>query len=982
MAEWQNGLFALPCGVDFADEFVAGFLRRMAGQPPEAIARCTIYANSARTRSALLAGFDRHGPLLLPQLRVVTDLGAGPAAAQGPLAAPLARRLQLARLIDGLLTARPDLAAGHSVPELARSLSTLMIEMQTEGRGPEALAAIDTGDHAGHWQNALAFLQIAARFHLTGARLDRPARQRFAAELAASDWAGARNLPAAPVIVAGSTGSHGATRLFMQAVAALPNGAVVLPGFDFDQPEAVWNGLEAAEDHPQSRYAPLIRALGRPRPWTDRRAAAPGRNALVSLALRPAPVTDQWIAEGPHLPDLGAATAGLTLIEADQPGHEADAIALVMRDAVQRGQPVTLIAADGNLIRRVSAALDRWQLRADDSAGRPVSLTPQGLLLRQIAGLFGAPLTIDRLLILLKHPLAATGSARVEAREARLQARDLELHLRDRGPVFPDGAALRDWGATGGEARKLWADWLAGILDRFAGFAGDRASRPLPDRLADLRAMAEALAAGPDGDAEASRLWGGTEGQMARAVMDHLASHAGEGPDMRPGDFAALLTDEMQAQTAREDAAYHHPLLKIRGPREARTVADGLVILSGLNEGGWPRALTPDPWLSRQMRRQAGLTSPERLIGLAAHDFQQGMAAPRVVLTRARRDAEAETIPSRWLNRLTNLLSGLGATGGPQALAAMRARGDDWLAMAQALARPEAPVQPSPRPSPIPPAPPFRELPVTDVALLIRDPYAVYAKRVLGLRRLNPLRPEPDAALRGQTLHLIVERLLKSRPAADTPAETLRADFLRITAGVLADEVPWPAARAFWQARIEGIADQIVADELARLAEGRPQVIERRGAVQLPGMEFRLTARPDRIDLLHDGRVMIYDYKSGTPPSDTQIQKFDKQLILEAAMARWGGFDALGPVEVAGIRYIQLGGEGRTHERAYSPQIETENWAGFLRLIAAYLTGGTGFTAMRAPQKTSYAGDYDHLARFGEWSLADPAKPGKVGDHG
>ncbi|TGN43861.1 double-strand break repair protein AddB, partial [Paracoccus liaowanqingii] len=297
-------------------------------------------------------------------------------------------------------------------------------------------------------------------------------------------------------------------------------------------------------------------------------------------------------------------------------------------------------------------------------------------------------------------------------------------------------------------------------------------------------------------------------------------------------------------------------------------------------------------------------------------------------------------------------------------------------------ARPPAPVAPAPRPSPVPPGPPFRELPVTDVSLLIRDPYAVYAKRVLGLRPLPPLRPQPDAALRGQTLHAIVEALLNSRPTPDTPPEALRATFLSLTAEVLETDVPWPAARAFWSARIAAIADRIVADELARLAEGKPMVVEKRGRVALSGMDFTLTAKPDRIDLLTEGRVVVYDYKSGTPPTDAMIRHFDKQLMLEAAMARRGGFDALGPVDVAGLRYIQLGGEGRTHDREHSDQIEGETWDGFVRLIEAYLTGNAGFTAMRAPQRTSYAGDYDHLARFGEWALTDQARPQKVGDHG
>ncbi|MDO5647097.1 double-strand break repair protein AddB [Paracoccus sp. (in: a-proteobacteria)] len=977
-----RGLYALPPGVDFATEFVAGLLDRMAGQPPESLARVTIFANSAATLAALKTAFDARGPLLLPQLRSVTGLDLRPVADRVPPAPPLRRRLELGQLIARLLETRPDLAAGHSVPELARSLSNLMMDMQTEGLDATALDLIDTGDHARHWQNALLFLRIAAGFHLSAPVADRAAVQRLSAEIAAGGWRDGAALPRGPVIVAGSTGSQGATRLFMQAVAELPNGAVVLPGFDFDQPADIWNQLDpGGEDHPQSRFAPLIRAAGTPQRWTRTAPPVPDRNRLVSLALRPAPVTDQWIADGPGLPDLIAPTTDLTLIEADQPGAEADTIALIMRDAVERGEPVTLIAADAGLIRRVASALDRWHLRPDDSSGRPLVLTAVGLLLRQVAELFGQPLTIDRLLILLKHPLIATGSPTISRAQSLFFTRDLEMRLRARGPAFPDGAMLRDWGAQDDAARRDWAAWLADVIDRAKAFETDRAARPLADRLADLLALTGDLAAGPAGDVAASELWRNADGQMARAVLDHLVLHADAGAAMRPRDLYALLMDEMGVLALR-DTRDTHPLLRIHGPREARVTAHGTVILSGLNEGGWPRPLTPDPWLSRQMRSAAGLPLPERQIGLAAHDFQQGIAAERVILTRAKRDADAETIPSRWLNRLLNLMKGLPDRNGPAAIKAMQARGDLWLDRARAVSLPDAPTPPAARPAPIPPAPAFTELPVTTISALIRNPYEVYARRVLGLRALNPLRPEPDAALRGQTLHSIVESLLRSNPAPDTPPDELRDRFLRLTADVLAEQVPWPTARAFWQARMAGIADQIVADELARRQTGRPAVIEHQGRLAVADLGFTLTAKPDRIDLLDDGQAVIYDYKSGPPPSDKQIAHFDKQLMLQAAMTRLGAFDAIGPVDVAGIRYIQLGGGGQTHPRAYSAQDDVDAWAGFIRLMRAYLSGDVGFVAHLAPVTTQWGSDYDHLARLGEWSRADPATPQKVGDHG
>lgn len=978
MTDWQGGLFALPCGADFPGAFADGLIARMRARPPQDMARVTVYANSGQSLMALREALAWRGPIVLPRLRLISDLGGGAAVA------PLARRLELGRLIDAALRADPDLAQGQSVPELAASLAGLMAEMQLEGLDAAALDRIDAGDHAQHWGRALAFLKIAAGYYLADPPQDRESRQRAEAERLSAAWTRGEDLPQGPVVVAGSTGSHGATRVFMRVVAHLPMGAVVLPGFDPDLPRAVWDGLDVrAEDHPQARYAPLLAEFGPPAEWVAGTAPDPARNRLISLALRPAPVTDQWIEEGPRLGPLLPATENLTLIEADQPGQEAEAVALIVRDAVERGCPVTLIAADRMLTRRVQSALDRWGIIPDDSAGQPLPLTAPGLFLRHIADLFGAELMIDGLLVLLKHPVTATGLGPGYRRDHNRLARDLELHLRKHGPAFPDGAALREWADRGDAAGKPWALWLAGLLDRILPLAGDRARRPLAARLAELRALAEGLAAGPGGDPEASELWAKAAGGLARGVLDQLAAHAGLGHDLRPNEFRDLLHEQLQAQAVRQDVAAH-PLVRFRGPREARTEAGGeaagLVILAGLNEGGWPQALPPDPWLSRPMRLAAGLTLPERRIGLAAHDFQQAAGAARVILTRARRDAEAETIPSRWLNRLVNLLGGLPAQDGPRALAAMRERGRSWLELAEWQARPRARLAPASRPSPIPPAPALTEMSVTEVRTLIRDPYAVYARRVLGLSALDPLRPAPGAAERGNALHEIMDRFLRGLPELPETPQAMKARLLVITNEVLARDVPWPSARLFWRARIASVADRLVADEVARLAEGRPVVIEERGALAVPHRDFRLRARPDRLDLLADGRVHVYDYKSGKPPTDAQIAHFDKQLPLEAAMVEQGAFDRLGPVPVRGISYIHLGGEGRTEPRVLDPGQALEAWRGFVTLIGHYLRGDRGFTARLAMERGDHASDYDHLSRHGEWDMSEEATPERFGD--
>ncbi|PPB82694.1 ATP-dependent helicase/nuclease subunit B [Albidovulum inexpectatum] len=971
-------LFACPPGADFAAALVDGLITRMADRPPESMARVTLYLNSARMMRAVRRAFDLRGARLLPRLRLVTDLAQMPVPGLPAPMPPLRRRLELARLIAALIEHQPDFAPGAAVFDLADSLAALMSEMQGEGVTPDALESPDlVQDHAEHWARSLTFLRIAGQLFPPETPLDAEGRQRAVADALARRWA--ENPPRDPVIVAGSTGSRGATALFMQMVARLPQGAVVLPGFDFDMPPDAWDALESGampdEDHPQYRFLALARALGisprAVRPWTDTPPPDPLRNRLISLALRPAPVTDRWMAEAPALGPVHPATRELTLIEAQGERQEALAIALILREASEHGQRAALITPDRNLARRVSAALDRWDIRPDDSAGQPLVQSAPGRLLRHTAQLFGRQMTAETLVVLLKHPLTATGG---QGRGDHLRfSRDLELDLRRYGPAFPTPQALLAWAQRKEDPdRTAWAAWLGKVLEGF-----DRSGhRTLDAWIADHLAVTEALASGPGGSVEASELWRTEAGREAQTVMQDLMREAAHGPAMSPGDYADLLAGLLRPRSVRHAEAVH-PHIQILGTLEARAQSAELVILGGLNDGIWPALPAPDPWLSRQMRHRVGLLSPERQVGLSAHDFQIAACAPRVVLSRAIRDSEAETVPSRWLARLTNLLGGLPDQGGPAALEEMRARGTRYLRLAQAIE--DAPRRPpEPRPAPRPPvsARP-RTLPVTGITRLIRDPYAVYAREILRLRPLDPLRPEPDARLRGEVLHELVECFIRDWDGGD-PHEA-RARLLRLTDEVLERGVPWPSARRIWRARIARLADTFIAEEIERRGKGSPALIEQEGSVALPDLDFTLRARPDRIDLLANGRVHIYDYKTGKPPSPAQQRAFEKQLILEAAMVERGGFSALGPRKVEGISYIQIGGEGRESPAEMEDGQIEEEWQGLIKLIRRWMQRETGYVARRAVFESRRVGDYDHLARFGEWQMSDRPTPIDVG---
>lgn len=971
----------------FLDDLAAGILA-LAGDDPLALARVTVLLPTRRAGRGLADAMLRltgGRPALLPRIHPIGDLPDEALAMAGaldapPAVSPLARRAALARLVAAFEAELPLDRAWR----LAEELGALFDEMATEDADPAKLRTLVPERFAEHWQRTLKFLDI-----VTGAWPDElrdrgesdPAERRVRL-LRAQAEAWRAHPPDTPVIAAGSTGSIPAVAELLGVIADLPQGAVVLPGLDQRLPEALWDRLP--DTHPQAGLARLLRGLALPRAavraWPFRAEAAPipDRSDLAAAIMAPPEGLEAW---RKREPDRWRATiVGLARVDAADPHEEAMVAALAVRRALETpGHTVAVVTPDRFLARRIATELGRFGVRADDSGGEPLTNTPAGTFIRLLAGAVAEHLAPVPLLALLKHPLAAAGE--VPSR-FRLEARALErTALRGPRPAPGlNGLATAITSARGFPPRGADFDAATRCLDRLRPILApvlalaEQRTVALGDLLeAHLRA-AERLADTPELPGPL-RLWAREDGEALARHLAELAFAVESLPPVAPRAFPALLEPMLEGPVVRlRRVEAEHPRVAILGALEGRLQRADLIVLAGLNEGTWPAVAEPGPWLSRPMREEMGLPSPERRIGQAAHDVAQLLCAGgAVLLTRSRRAEGAPTVPSRWLSRLAAFLSG---QFGDEAERLIRPA-EDFAAIARVLDDPGA-AMPVPRPAPRPPLVSRpRRLSVTEIATWIADPYALYARRVLGLEPLEPIDDEADAGDFGDIVHGGIADVLRATglawPARDAERMLIEA-FLRR----LDRRSARPAQAALWRPRLARIA-RFVADTEATRRANAPlralfaEVKTEHAIGGLPGGPFLLVAKADRIEQ-RDGRLAVLDYKTGSVPKDAQVKTGTQpQLTLEAALAARGAFDGIPPLPPGELAYWHLSGgyvAGAEHPRCAGEEAEAAEaaWQGLLRRLHAFDDAATPYMARPHPRLELYRSPYAVLARVDEWS--------------
>ena len=1005
----QPRVYMIAAHRPFLATLAAGLLG-MAGADPLLLPRITVLLPTRRAVRSLREAFLRvvpegkaaGTPLLLPRMRPIGDLASDELllsdGGEDDLAVPppipeLRQRLLLTRLVLhwGERRGAGPLFPGQAAA-LAASLGRLLDRVATEGASFAKIADLVPEGLAEHWRIVHQFLEVLPhhwpRILAEEEALDAASRRNRLLEGQTAAWR--RSPPRHPVIAAGLIGGIPAMTELLSLVATLDQGAVILPGLDRDRDAAEWSAIEDDEAHPQHLMAGLLKALdltpAEVRDWPpsppdsipargfeglsdlplfatvsrsarqsaerDSEDTVARRVRLIAEALRPAITTDAWR----RLPAQPVDTlAGMSRYDCAGAQEEAVTIALLLRRKLETpGATAALVTPDRELARRVAAELHRWGIDIDDSGGLPLNRTPPGVFLRLVLDLAASRLAPVPLLAALKHPLASGGLAPVAFRD---RARQLEQAIRGPRPA-PGLAGLR--AALAGERVGL-----ARFVDRLDACLG-----PLPEllvadavplsRLAAAHIEAAERLAATATETGGERLWRETAGEAAARFCHELIDAARDFPPL-PGRHFPALFESLAADAVVRPVFGRHPRLAIWGLLEARLQQADLVVLGGLNEGSWPPSAEHDPWMSRQMRRDFGIALPERAIGIAAHDFAQALGASEVALTRAARSEGVPTVPSRWLLRLDTVLQAVGLDGALEP--------DNTVRHAAELIDRAQGYRPLPPPEPRPPlsARP-RKLSVTQIETWLRDPYAIYARHILGLRALDDLDADPGRAELGTVIHRALDAFFRRFPRG-TPDDA-EAELLGIGREQFGPILSRPGAWAFWWPRFARIARWLVDEERFGVIES---LSECEGSWTLParGGPFAITAKADRIDRLADGGFLLVDYKTGSVPQAKQVQTgFAPQLPLEGAILRGGGFKGVTGSPTA-LEYWRLSGGEPAGERC---RIEPGDPGALIDRVVARVEAlidrfddpATPYLAVPSPVWAPRFSDYRHLERLAE----------------
>lgn len=625
------------------------------------------------------------------------------------------------------------------------------------------------------------------------------------------------------VVLAGSTGTIPATRKLMQRICQYSKGYVILPGF-------LPTDGKIPPQHPQ--YT-MHTCLKNPKS-TPLETGQSSRGGLLK-AVQTSLTT--------HLSN--GFDSDIEFIEAKSLHEEAEIIALIALKHIQeKRSSIALVTPDRTLSTYVRYACAKWNIAVDDSAGVSLNDTAEGQLYLSVLKLLFSPENLLCWLDIFKHPLVSE--------ICRSMSQKIDMQMRK---YISDSAIFLNsflWDTK--EEEDIWKS----ILDIV------QPSKSLKIYLHKVEKILSVLQV----DIERN-----VEGQELKKLLNEICDNLYHFDYLVQNNPVKFFSHFLQSITIRRVCQSENRLY-IWGPLEARLMCMDAMIIGSVNEGVWPVTSQPDDWANSAVREYLNLPPLDRRQGLSGHDFIQLFSSKKVYITRAKMIEGTQAIPSRWWMRFKALY----AVNKAPFLSSKKWEDTLYqhcyysnLRLLPTMIEVHPPIELRPK-----------SLSATDVGLLVRDPYAIYAKHILKLKPKEKLLPVWGNKDRGILVHELLEKIVLNCLDLDAVLEIMSRKLKSLKLPLF--------DHLFWKSHIEKLLVNFFRLQKKRDAGRSFAEIKGQIYLQLESCEFQLRATADRIDVVgHD--VYILDYKTGSLPSKKMVGLGAfPQLLIEAIILQDSGF--------------------------------------------------------------------------------------------
>lgn len=748
-----------------------------------------------------------------------------------------------------------------------------------------------------------------------------------------------KHQPDISIIAAGSTGSIKSTANLLRMINSQPKGEVILAGFNDALSREMLSALHPTD--PQYAFKHLLEHLN---DTTVAELASHGPTRHQVSGFAPETLTNET---------LSSRLSKIEIVEARNINEEARIICLMILDCIEARQPISIVTGDKELAELLHQQMLGYRVFIDSSHGTPLKKTRAGSLCLGVIEYLNDIDNQTKLVALLEHP-----DLTIEGDNDSHNRYKWQVNLALRKAGF--GATIADVMAADESTKNIWHHFMQAILPMYNLRKGKHrldvfitAHSQVLESLMQQRGEVSYATLGSFLEAlkQAAQTFSIMDFREYKTLLSNLI-----GREVVRYSIAEEIADEQNIR-----------IVHLYSPLESRLMTFTNVIIAGMNEGSFPALNDNEIWLSEGMRQKLGVSNNALIIGKSAHDFHSLLGADKIFITRSAKKGGSIQQKSRFLEQIELAFEQEGLSI-PQG---------NWLCRVHESEQPPA-VQPTTADVKIIRAmasPPLKfrpqKLSVTQVEKLIRDPYGLYAQKVMRLKDLDPLDAEPDLNDFGNIVHNAMD--IYAKTFAPGTLETLMKRMYEIGDHLLKKSEINHTKLAFWWPRFKSVSTFLVMSDLERRRLGASVCSEISGEIEMQtpkGNSLIITAKADRVELLADGSATIIDFKTGKVPTQHEVNLgIACQLPLEALIMERGGFAAINAAQVTALEYWKVGTNKHNSKINHASRNSVPDLVDMCRdiiikLIDYYADETNPYIAQPNPKYAPDYNVYSHLERM------------------